>query len=605
MMSETLTRVTPTDQVREWLSAFGDALERRDIDAAVPMFADQCFWRDLVSFTWNIKTAEGKLGVRDLLNATLATTRPGKWKIDGPGSEADGVTEGWFTFETEVARGRGLVRLKDDKAWTLLTTMVELKGFEEPRGANRPKGVEHGVHQDRASWAEKRAQEESELGTTKQPYCVIIGGGQGGIALGARLKRLGVPTIIIEKNERPGDSWRKRYKTLCLHDPVWYDHLPYLPFPDHWPVFSPKDKIGDWLEMYTKVMELNYWSATECKSARYDEATKEWVVDVVRDGKPITLRPKQLVLATGMSAVPNIPKIPGADTFKGDQHHSSRHPGPDAYKGKKCVVIGSNNSAHDICAALWEAGADVTMVQRSSTHIAKSDSLMDLALGGLYSEQAVENGIDHNKADLIFASVPYGIMHEFQIPVYQEMQKRDADLYDRLRRAGFMLDFGEDGSGLFMKYLRRGSGYYIDVGASDLVADGKIKLKSGAGAAVKEINAHSVAFADGTEMAADLIVYATGYGSMNGWAARLISQEVADKVGKCWGLGSGTTKDPGPWEGELRNMWKPTHQEALWFHGGNLHQSRHYSQFLSLQLKARMEGIPTPVYGMGPVHHLH
>jgi putative flavoprotein involved in K+ transport len=109
---------------------------------------------------------------------------------------------------------------------------------------------------------------------------------------------------------------------------------------------------------------------------------------------------------------------------------------------------------------------------------------------------------------------------------------------------------------------------------------------------------------DGTELPADLIVYATGYGSMNGWAARIISQEVADKVGKCWGLGSGTANDPGPWEGELRNMWKPTRQPSLWFHGGNLHQSRHYSQFLSLQIKARMEGISTPVYGMGEVHHL-
>ena len=103
---------------------------------------------------------------------------------------------------------------------------------------------------------------------------------------------------------------------------------------------------------------------------------------------------------------------------------------------------------------------------------------------------------------------------------------------------------------------------------------------------------------------ADLIVYATGYGSMNGWAADLIGQEVADKVGKCWGLGSDTPKDPGPWVGEERNMWKPTRQEALWFHGGNLHQSRHYSQFLSLQLKARMEGIDTPVYGIPETHHL-
>jgi putative flavoprotein involved in K+ transport len=153
-----------------------------------------------------------------------------------------------------------------------------------------------------------------------------------------------------------------------------------------------------------------------------------------------------------------------------------------------------------------------------------------------------------------------------------------------------------------MKYLRRGSGYYIDVGASELIADGQVKLKSGV--SVKEIGENSVILSDGSELPADLIVYATGYGSMNGWAACIISQEVADKVGKCWGLGSGTAKDPGPWEGELRNMWKPTEQEALWFHGGNLHQSRHYSQFLALQLKARQEGLPTPVWGRAEVRHL-
>ena len=110
---------------------------------------------------------------------------------------------------------------------------------------------------------------------------------------------------------------------------------------------------------------------------------------------------------------------------------------------------------------------------------------------------------------------------------------------------------------------------------------------------------------DGTELPADLVVYATGYGSMNGWAADLISPEVADKVGKVWGLGSDTTKDPGPWEGEQRNMWKPTQQEALWMHGGNLHQSRFHSLYLALQLKARAEGIPTPVYGLQGVHHLN
>ena len=213
----------------------------------------------------------------------------------------------------------------------------------------------------------------------------------------------------------------------------------------------------------------------------------------------------------------------------------------------------------------------------------------------------MQSGMTTAKADLIFASLPYKILHEFQIPAYAEMKKRDAEFYKGLEKAGFMLDWGDDESGLFMKYLRRGSGYYIDVGASDLIIDGSIKLKSGVD--VQEIKEHSVLLSDGSELPADLIVYATGYGSMNGWAADLISRDVADKVGKCWGLGSSTTKDPGPWEGELRNMWKPTQQEALWFHGGNLHQSRHYSQFLSLQLKARHEGIATPVYGLQAVHH--
>jgi putative flavoprotein involved in K+ transport len=480
--------------------------------------------------------------------------------------------------------------------------MAELKGHEEPKGPLRPMGAEHGARRDRTSWKERREAELDTLGTAEQPYCLIVGGGQGGIGLGARLRQLGVPTIIVDKNERPGDAWRKRYKTLCLHDPVWYDHMPYLPFPDNWPVFTPKDKIGDWLEMYTKVMELNYWGSTVCKSARYDEAKGEWIVEVERGGEPITLRPKQLVLATGMSGKPNIPSFKGMDVFKGEQHHSSQHPGPDAYHGKKVVVIGANNSAHDICAALWEAGVDVTMVQRSSTHIVKSDSLMELALGDLYSERAVAAGMTTAKADLTFASIPYAMLHEFQIPVFNAIRERDAEFYARLEKSGFMLDFGDDDSGLFMKYLRRGSGYYIDVGASQLVADGKIKLKSGVD--VVELKEHSVLLSDGSELEADLVVYATGYGSMNGWAADLISREVADKVGKVWGLGSNTTKDPGPWEGEQRNMWKPTQQEALWFHGGNLHQSRHYSQYLSLQLKARMEGIPTPVFGLQEVHHL-
>ncbi|MDA0183064.1 NAD(P)/FAD-dependent oxidoreductase [Solirubrobacter phytolaccae] len=587
--------------VDQWLSEFDTALRANDTAGAAALFHEESFWRDLVAFTWNLKTVEGPSEIEAMLDATLEHTQPTNWHTTEPPDTADGITTAWIAFETATGRGNGLLRLRDGKAWTLLTALYELKGHEEPKGTHRPKGVIHGADPDRVTWLEDRQREAEELGYSVDPEVVIVGGGQGAIGLGARLRQLGVPTIICERNERPGDSWRRRYKSLCLHDPVWYDHLPYIKFPENWPVFSPKDKIGDWLEMYTRVMELNYWGSTTVRSASYDPDEARWTVQVERAGQAITLRPRQLVLATGMSSQPNLPVIDGMDVFKGDQHHSSKHPGPDAYAGRKCVVIGSNNSAHDICAALWEAGADVTMVQRSSTHIVRSNTLMEIGLGALYSEEAVAAGVTTEKADLIFASLPYRILHEFQIPLYDQMRERDKDFYDRLEAVGFQLDWGEDGSGLFMKYLRRGSGYYIDVGASELVADGKIKLAHGK---VARLTEHAVELEDGTTLEADLVVYATGYNSMNGWAAELISQDVADTVGKVWGLGSDTTKDPGPWEGEQRNMWKPTRQDQLWFHGGNLHQSRHYSLYLALQLKARMEGVETPVYGLQEVHHL-
>ncbi|CCG03643.1 flavin-containing monooxygenase [Blastococcus saxobsidens] len=606
-MTQTLDTTTqaPAQRAERWLADFDDALRARDVERAAGMFATTSFWRDLIAFTWNITTVENPAGVTDLLTATLERTDPSSFALAEPPEEADGVTTGWFTFETAVGRGRGLLRLVEEdgapKAWTFLTTVHELKGFEEPRGPARPMGAVHGADKHRRTWLERRQQEEAELGVGIHPEVLVIGGGQGGIALGARLRQLGVPALVVDKHPRPGDQWRGRYKSLCLHDPVWYDHLPYLKFPDNWPVFAPKDKIGDWLESYVRVMEVPYWGSTTATSAAFDPELGEWKVEVEREGTPLTLRPKQLVLATGMSGKPSIPVIPGQEVFRGDQQHSSAHPGPDAYAGKRVVVIGSNNSAFDICGALWEHDADVTMVQRSSTHIVKSDSLMEIGLGALYSEEAVAAGVTTEKADLIFASLPYRIMHEFQIPLYEQMKQKDAAFYDRLEKAGFWLDWGDDGSGLFMKYLRRGSGYYIDVGAAELVADGQVKLVHGQ---VVRLTEDAVVLDDGTELPADLVVYATGYGSMNGWAADLISQEVADRIGKVWGLGSDTTKDPGPWEGEQRNMWKPTQQEALWFHGGNLHQSRHYSLYLALQLKARYEEVSTPVYRLQEVHHL-
>ena len=363
---------------------------------------------------------------------------------------------------------------------------------------------------------------------------LIVGGGQGGIALAARLKRLGVPAAVVEKNARAGDSRRKRYASLCLHDPVWYDHMPYLPFPDYWPVFTPKDRMGDWLEMYVKVMQLDYRASTVCTKATFRNG--EWEVQLVSNGEPLTLRPKHLVLATGMSGFPQMPKIPGLENFGGTALHSSKFEGGAAWKGKHAVVVGAGTSAHDICQDLHAHGAaEVTMIQRAPSIVVRSQSLMELAWGPLYSEQAVARGISTAIADLTVASVPFKVLPDLQKPIYAEIRKRDADLYAGLEKAGFQYNFGEDGSGIHALYLRRGAGYYIETGASQMIIDGRIKLK--AGASVDHFNQKSVSLTDGSVLAADLVVFATGYGSMNEWARELISPRSPTRSARCgaWG----------------------------------------------------------------------
>jgi putative flavoprotein involved in K+ transport len=330
--------------------------------------------------------------------------------------------------------------------------------------------------------------------------------------LGARLRQLGVPTIITEKNARPGDSWRNRYRSLVLHDPVWYDHLPYMPFPDNWPVFTPKDKMGDWLESYVSAMELNYWGSTEVKSARFDAVRKRWVVDAVRQGRTVTLEPAQLVFATGAYGPPNTIPLPGAELFRGEILHSSAYSDRSAYKGKRCAVIGAASSGHDVAVDLWEAGAEVTIVQRSPTTVVRSETLMELAFE-LYSEEAVAKGIDVDTADMLTMAVPFALQPPLQRALYDKIKGARLRLLRRSKGGRLSRRLRSDETGLMMKAFRTGSGYYIDVGGSQLIIDGDIKVKSGADIAA--LTERGIRFADDSEIAADVIIQATGFRSMH------------------------------------------------------------------------------------------
>ncbi|KAL8688611.1 MAG: hypothetical protein Q9218_005518 [Villophora microphyllina] len=553
-----------------WLERFNDMIDGRNIRVDDLFLADS-YWRDLLCSTWDFHTYSGLAKISSVLKSPNKTCCLRKLSIDASSDhkkpilcpiDSKGNLQGvraFLTVETDTGRGRGLVKLTRDakdgekwKAFTLFTTLEELKGYEETVNAKRPSGVDHGAHPGRLNWQERR-NVEANCESLFEPTVLIIGSGQGGLTVAARLKQLGVPNLIIDRNPRVGDNWRNRYHQLVLHDSVWYDHMPYLNFPPNWPVFTPKDKLAEWFETYAKALELNVWTST--------------------------LHPRHVIQATGHSGEPYFPShIKGIHDFKGDRLvHSSQFTGPNPDgKGKKAIIVGCCNSGHDIAQDYYEYGYDVTMVQRSSTLVVTCESLLDVDMKGLYSE----DGPPVEDADIINMSNPNPVAALLAKDSAREINRRDAALLQGLRAAGFALDNGPDCAGIFMKYLHRGGGYYIDVGASQMIADGKIKIKQGQ--EIERVNDHSLTFADGSELEADEIVFATGYQNMRETARKIFGDELADRVKDVWGFDE---------QGEIRTMWRRTGHPGFWFFGGNLALCRFFSRLLALQIKGLEVGL--------------
>lgn len=315
----------------------------------------------------------------------------------------------------------------------------------------------------------------------------------------------------------------------------------------------------------------------------WSDSSRSWTVDITRtlpDGSTEnrTFHPHHVIQATGHSGKANMPSIKGIDNFKGTRLcHSSEFPGaqPNS-KGKKAIVVGCCNSGHDISQSYYENGYDITMIQRSTTCVVSSKSITDVALGGVYSE----DGPPVEDADIWLHGTPMPVLKGIQVAVTAASNDMDKDILAGLKKAGFALDKGPDDAGLFMKYYQRGGGYYIDVGASQLIADGKIKIKQGS--EISEVMERGLKFADGTELEADEIVFATGYQNMRTEAREIFGSEVADKVGDIWGFDK---------EGEMRAIWRNSGHPGFWFMGGNLALCRYFSKVLALQIKAREVGL--------------
>jgi cation diffusion facilitator CzcD-associated flavoprotein CzcO len=564
-----------------WLARFEHALAERDDTLLATLFHSDSHWRDVLALTWRIMTVNGGEAItRELRQYDQA--RPARFKI-APNRAAprhvsragiDSI-EAIFTFETTAGRGSGVLRLKPDpngsntpRAWTLLTALDEIKGHEERPGEVQPAGKAYSRDFRGPNWLDLRKAAAEYV--DRDPAVLVVGGGQAGLSIAACLTQLGVDTLIVDREQRVGDNWRKRYHALVLHNQVHVNHLPYMHFPPNWPTYIPKDKIAGWFEAYVESMELNYWTATELESGTYDEKTSRWSV-VLRhgDGAKREMHPRHVVMATGVSGIPRLPDIPTLRDFTGTVLHSSQYHDGEAWRGKSVVVVGTGNSGHDIAQDLHASGAKVTLVQRSSTMVVNVEPSAQLPYA-LYDE-----GPSLEDCDLITTSIPLSLAKQSHILLTRQARDLDKDLLDGLERRGFKLDFGEDGTGWQFKYLTRGGGYYFNVGCSDLIVKGEIGLAQFSD--IAEFVADGARMRGGQTLAADLIVLGTGYKGQEHLVSKLFGDEVAARVGTIWGFGDGE---------ELRNMFTRTPQPGLWFIAGSFAQCRIYSKYLGLQIKA-------------------
>src|SRR6478609_4735961 len=569
-----------------WLDEFERTLGAPDGAGLVRLFLADSYWRDVLALSWNLQTIAGGDSIKRQLTTLAAKVAPSHFKIAPNRAPPRWVTragtntiEVIFNFETALGRGSGIVRLVPDaadgdrlKAWTLLTALDELKGFEEQLGTSRPRGQAYSRDFRGPNWLDLR--NASRDYADRDPAVLVVGGGQAGLAIAARLKQLKIDTLIVDREARIGDNWRKRYHALTLHNQVQVNHLPYMPFPPSWPVYIPKDKLANWFEAYVEAMELNFWTGTEFESGAYDEAEGRWSVTLRRaDGSRRVMHPRHVVMATGVSGIPNLPDIPGLKKFAGAVMHSSQYTDGEEWKGKKALVIGSGNSGHDIAQDLHSSGADVTLVQRSSTLIVSIEPSAQLVYAP-YNEGTLDDN------DLIATSMPLALARKSHAITAEKSKELDKELLDGLERVGFKLDFGEDDTGWQFKYLTRGGGYYFNVGCSDLIVNGDIALRQ-----FSDIDAFVAAGArmkSGEIVAADLVVLATGYKRQEELVRKLFGEAVAERVGTIWGFGE---------EQELRNMYTRTGQIGLWFIAGGLAQCRIGSKHLALQIKAIEEGL--------------
>ena len=575
---------------RAWLEALETAVNDRSAEGFDALLLEDCYWRDLVSLTWDTCQFWGRDAVRESVFAGAAEAGFSGLGLDDertPPRVADFIGEAWvevfFAFRNAVGRCKGFARLQRDaedpsslRALMVATSLDELDRAPESRTRHPRLGFEPAFPgQSYGEWnAAKRDFSE------RDPDVLIIGGSHSGLCVGARFERKGTSYLIVEKNANPGDMWRGRYEALALHTPTTINHLPYIPLPDHWSLFTPKDQWADWLDCYAKLMNLNFQGSTEALGCKFDEGRRVWDVSLRwPDGSTRVMHPKHVVLAVGgVGGRPRIPELPGLDDFAGEVMHSTRFESGAPFVGQRVMVVGSSTTAHDVCLDLASRGAETTMAQRGAACVVNIDEV--IAFGADYARVSTE------EADFLRSAMPYPLWIRRAKAYTQMTERTHAELHDGLRRAGQKLTIGRDETGWSIKLLREAAGYYLNVGASEAIVDGRIRVQDFD--RIERFVAEGARLDDGTTIPLDAVVLCTGFHDLTNDIEALLGAEVAERVGRCNGVD--------PEDGEYRTMSRPTAQPHLWLINGGIPDARKSSDILAMQVIAQLEGlVPTLV----------
>jgi len=552
-----------------WLDRF-QATMAGDPARLADLFVEDCHWRDLVALTGVLRTFSGPeaplrlaAGLRDNgagpLHLHPTIVRPQFAERAGRK-----VLEAGIVFEAERGHCEGVIRLLPDehpvKAWTIMTALDRLKGEERPEPPAYAKDVRA------PNWADERA--AARAYADRDPEVLVVGGGHAGLTIAARLGALGIDTLVVDREKRIGDNWRLRYHNLKLHNQIGVNHMPYLPFPETWPRYIPKDMIANWLEFYTEALEINFWTETSFEAGDWP-GDGAWRVRLrLQDGSERVMRPKHIVMACSVSAVPKWPDIPSLDAYQGPKLHAAEFEIGAEWQGLPVMVFGTGTSAHDIAQHLHAHGAQVTMVQRSPTMVVNVEPSAQI-YDGLY----LGDGPPIEERDLLNVSVPYDLMIKSHQIVTEKVKELDRETLEGLERIGFRLDYGEDNTGWPLKYRTRGGGYYFNIGCSELLIAGEIDLIQYQD--IETFVADGVRMTDGTKLPADLMVFATGYEGQGYLLRELFGEEIAERTGQVWGFDA---------HKEMAGMWTRTGQPGLWFTAGAFSQCRIFGKYLALQI---------------------